>query len=267
MTKFRIRIGLDYQRYIDEERVNIKQFLDDVYMEYNSTIYKGSFCDNYNCQTAEGDTSYLNFDISMNAYSQYQLVLYLKCHDSICSNYNVSFFKSFEIMTQNFEIFHNASNPIKINDCFDNYEGNNTCINAYDGFNGIDFIKHTRLEVLAKLSTIVYEEKKGISRVMDYILGKDNTKKFAFIEPKESEYKHVSRSSGDYDYEEEEWGSDDFEEEELNYENEGEYFGLKNKYNNLNYNLGNPEEKGEEVEKEDEDYYRPIQLLSFLQNH
>ena len=98
MTKFRIRIGLDYQRYIDEKRVNIKQFLDDVYMEYNSTIYKGSFCDNYNCQTAEGDTSYLNFDISMNAYSQYQLVLYLKCHDSICSNYNVSFFKSFEIM-------------------------------------------------------------------------------------------------------------------------------------------------------------------------
>ena len=102
---------------------------------------------------------------------------------------------------------------------------------------------------------------------MDYILGKDNTKKFAFIEPKESEYKHVSRSSGDYDYEEEEWGSDDFEEEELNYENEGEYFGLKNKYNNLNYNLGNPEEKGEEVEKEDEDYYRPIQVAIIFTEH
>ena len=245
MTQFRIRVEIYYQKYIDDEKINITQFVNDLFMYYNHKYYKGSFCDNTECLSVDGDISYINFDINKTVYDDVPINIYLKCHDENCSNYNSSFFKSITVMTQNFEIIHNSSEPIKINNCFDSYEGVTSCVNSYETS---DIIKHKSLYIKTRLSTIVYEEKKGISSVLDYITNKKNSKIIAFIDPKESEHVNNNRTQSEHDYDGDPNDSTENEEENYEYENEyeyeyeNEYLARKNNINSL-YNIGYGEEE------------------------
>ena len=257
VAQFRIRVEINYQKYVDDEKINITQFAEDLFLDHKNNLYKGTFCDNYECSTRLGETSFVNFDINKTIYDDFPINLKLKCHDKNCSNYEPSFFKSLTVMTKNFEIVHNSSNPIKITNCFDNYEHNDSCINIYKTN---DIIKHTILEITTRLSTIVYEEKKGISRVLDYITNKKNARNISFIEPKESEHQNVNRTEDDYDFGGKPWSNADVEEEEQNYEYEYEYEYesdyLTNK-NNLSTNFKNYYEE-EEEENPSIDDLKPI---------
>lgn len=96
-------------------------------------------------------------------------------------------------MTKDFNIHHNLSEPFEIINCFDNYDVTNMCKNVLSNKFTLD--ERTPIKMDLKLSTIVYEEKKGISRLLDYLINKPNNKSIAYIEGEQSEI------SEDYDNE------------------------------------------------------------------
>ena len=215
LVKLRVRLSINYKRYIDDENVDIDEFISNIYMKIGTKIYKGSFCDNLECPDNKGDESFINFDINTTSYNRESLILYFKCKDDYCSNFNYSLLQSLYLMTANFEIIHNASDPIKVNDeCFNNYLVHEIC-NNYKMIE--DFHEGYYIVVESLFSTIIYEEKKGISRTLDHILGKENKKVFAYLD-QEHTYYHNEELVNKND-------------EDQHFENEKEYFSQRNKHN------------------------------------
>ena len=234
IAKLRVRLSINYQRYIDDENVDIDQFINNIYMRSGNNIYKGSFCDNLECPDNTGERSFINFDVNTTTYNP-SLIIYFKCNDNYCSNFNYSLPHSLFLMTANFVIDHNSPDPIKVNEeCFNKYDYGEICNNYFEAD---EFHEGYYLYVETRFSTIIYEEKKGISRTLDYILGKENKKPFAYIDTENSNYHNseLPDYSGEEDY----------------LENENKYFTQRNK-RNLN--------EGENGD------YQPLQLVQISVN-
>ena len=180
---FTIDLSLDYSVNSEFSNVNINEIKNNLYLVHNKTFYKGKFCSNKDC-TSEAGFSYIIFDIRKKIADGDDLSIYFKCNDSICSNYPQQFFRYIEIRTKNYEIKHEEPNALKIIDCLAHnppgFEdlGNKACTSTADG----TLEDNQAVYISTKLAPIVYEEKKGISRLFDYISGKDKKSYFAYIE-------------------------------------------------------------------------------------
>ena len=192
-TEYRFQVSMIYDVSLEEHTININDIIDNLFIKKDNIIYKGTFCNNKKCQS-NSDNSYMNFDITQKVYDNgTPYALYLRCNDSDCTNYDENIFDSLSVMTKDFNIHLNLSEPFEIINCFDNYDVTNICKNVLSNKFTLD--ESTPIKMDLKLSTIVYEEKKGISRLLDYLLNKPNNKSIAYIEGEQSEI------SEDYDNE------------------------------------------------------------------
>ena len=195
---------------------NITELMNNTFLVYDDKFYKGFL---YKTFYKPFYFYYLNFNITKkiieidtrhnNSFKKMKIVY--KYNNSNCSSFNNSFFENINIYTKNFEIINDGSIPIIIKDnCFlengcDSY--------AFKYFEGNESLKFT-----LNLSTIIYEEKKGISRLIDKLFNKSNKYEVSYI----SSYS-VSKSAINYNEEgEHPWFEDygpiyDNEEEEVNY--------------------------------------------------
>ena len=245
---FTIDLSLDYSVNSEFSNVNINEIINNLYLLHNKTFYKGKFCSNNDCPS-NADFSYIIFDIRKKIADGNDLSIYFKCNDSICSNYPQQFFRYVEIRTKNYEIKHEEPNALKITDClahnppgFEDFD-NNACTS----YTGGSLEDNQAVRISTKLAPIVYEEKKGISRLFDYISGKDKKSYFAYIEKDTTKVEvgyHKFLVNLDkngkivYDDEEEEYYDD--EEEEYYDDEDEEYYDSEDE---------------EYYDSEDEEYY------------
>ena len=158
-TEYRFQVSMIYDVSLEEHAININDIIDNLFIKKDNIIYKGTFCDNIKCQTNAGDNSYMNFDIKEKVYDEgTPYALYFRCNDSDCTNYDENIFDSLSVMTKDFNIHHNLSEPFEIINCFDNYDVTNMCKNYFSNKFTLD--ERTPIKMDLKLSTIVYEEKK-----------------------------------------------------------------------------------------------------------
>ena len=90
------------------------------------------------------------------------------------------------IMTKNYEIFHNSSIPIITHDCDMLNNEYDTEFKYCHSSAFAEVTKDQTLNLQIKLSSIVYEDKKGISRLFDYITGAESKFTIAYIEDDET---------------------------------------------------------------------------------
>ena len=178
--------GIPYQN------ISLEEIEKNLFLEIQGKFYKGKFCSNLDCMTGPGDKSFFIFNITKKIveFGQSNLVQVIyKCNDDDCSNFLYNTFMGVTITTENYEIIHNASNPIKKTECTPllsdgtNETYCNYIISEY-------FQDNKTLNLDFKLTSILYEEKKGISRLFDYISGKEKKYTTAFFEEetKRTEY-------------------------------------------------------------------------------
>ena len=229
---FTIDLSLDYSVNSEFSNVNINEIKNNLYLLHNKTFYKGKFCSNKDC-TSEAGFSYIIFDIRKKIADGDDLSIYFKCNDSVCSNYPQQFFRYVQIRTKNYEIKHEEPNALKITDClahtppgFEDFD-NNACTS----YTGGSLEDNQAVRISTKLAPIVYEEKKGISRLFDYISGKDKKSYFAYIEKDTTEVQdgytkflvNIDKNGNIVDDDQEEEYYDDEEEEYYDDEDE-EYY-------------------------------------------
>ena len=157
---------------ITYQNISIKKKKKNLFLEYNKKFYKGKFCSNLQCPTNLGDESFFIFNISKKIYeigraNSFKVVY--KCNDFSCSNFLNKTLMEILIKTENFEIIHNASEPIKKSECFPDASNETSC----NYFIRDNFHDNETLYLSFKLSSILYEEKKGISRLFDYITSQE----------------------------------------------------------------------------------------------
>ena len=125
------------------------------------------------------------------------------------------FFYSININTKNFEIINNG--PIQIlikDDCF--YQDNTIC----DSYAFETFKDNKTLFINLKLSTIVYEEKKGISRLVDKLFNKSSKYEISYIDNYSTYTLNYSHKDNDSWFGFDSNGlNNDNEEEEIDYKN------------------------------------------------
>ena len=195
--KIYIRINYELEPYeTPEQNVIIEEIEKNLFMEFDGKFYKGKFCSNIDCPTNTGNSFFI-FNITKKILEfekkEYINIIY-KCYDKKCSNFLKNTFLDIHITTPNFEIIHNASDPIKKFDCVPDVMNETTCNN----FIRNDLFDEQTLDLDFKLSSILYEEKKGISRLFDYIRGIEKKYRISFIE--ENTLK-IQNSSTQYYYE------------------------------------------------------------------
>jgi len=179
--KIYIRINYELEPYeTPEQNVIIEEIEKNLFMEFDGKFYKGKFCSNIDCPTNIGNSFFI-FNITKKILefekNEYINIIY-KCYDKKCSNFLKNTFLDIHIMTPNFEIIHNASDPIKKFDCVPDVNNETAC----NSFIRNDLFDEQTLDLYFKLSSILYEEKKGISRLFDYIRGIEKKYRISLIE-------------------------------------------------------------------------------------
>ena len=198
---------------IPYQNICFEEIEKNLFFEYDKKFYKGKFCSNLQCPTNLGDKSFFIFNISKKIYetkaNSFKVVY--KCNDFSCSNFLNNTFSEILIKTENFEIIHNASEPIKKSECFPDASNETSC----NYFIRDNFHDNETLYLTFKLSSILYEEKKGISRLFDYISGQEKKYRASHIEEDTKSIEYVSYP---YYYE----NDLNFDNNEDEYENEEE---------------------------------------------
>jgi len=167
----------------DDKNMNINELMNNTFLVYDNTFYKGSLKEKFYI-TWPFHEYLLNFYVTKNIFESItfapqlykDMQIIYKCNNSNCSNLNISFFDSINIKTKNFEIINNSPIPILIkDDCF--YQDNTIC----DSYAFESFKDNKTLMLDLILSTIVYEEKKGISRLVDKLFNKSSKYEISYI--------------------------------------------------------------------------------------
>ena len=170
-------MGIPYQN------ISIEEIQKNLFLENKGKLYKGKFASNNEITTNFGEESFFIFNIKRKIYEFESNVVNLiyKCDDYECNNFPNNTFLDISIVNENYEIIHNASNPIKKSECtpFISEPGKQNVCNYLISN---EFHDKKTLSLDFKLSSILYEEKKGISRLFDYISGQDKKYRTAFIE-------------------------------------------------------------------------------------
>jgi hypothetical protein len=207
----RIRIALNID-YSEKKNPYSKDIIDNFYLEYNNVYYKGYFCEPSNpfidstyqpeiCDSI-GGSALVIFNITKKVFDLSSLNLVYICNDTNCTNYPNSIFDGMILSLKDYKIFHNESLPFKFYDCGDSYTGGEHCHSQ----SFVNFRDNNKVFLNIYFTRILYEEKKGISRLIDYFFNKTNNYSIAYID--NSEYKYISdHKEKDKDYE------DDYEED------------------------------------------------------
>ena len=177
------------QNQIDE--IINKTFLFDLFAK---KYVKGYLCPKDICHNKNESIYSLIFNFTISIIKEPIFYLDFNCSDSICSNYPNNSFIHFSIITRDFEINHNESNPIITHDCIieNNFCEHHISSRLYDyqtiGFN-------------LKISSIIYKERQGISRFFDKIFDIKNNYSISSIEKSESEKSYLTKKNDSvYDY-------------------------------------------------------------------
>ena len=258
-TDFKIYIGINYELNpyeTPDQNVILKEIEENLLMEFDRKFYKGKFCSNIDCPTGPGNSFFIfNITKKILDFEKKEYINFIyKCNDKNCSNFLKNTFLNIYISTPNFEIIHNASEPIKKYECVLDVQNSSRC-NYYIRN---DLIEERTLNLNFKLSSILYEEKKGISRLFDYISGTEKKYRISFIE--ENTLK-VENDSAQYYHE-----SDEFLGENINnknfYEEEDEE---ESPYDNKKYYIL-ASMKTEPMDKYEKYMRSQIGLLTVLAN-
>ena len=183
---FTFYVGINYvldPNGIPYQNISIEEIEKNLFLESIGKIYKGKFASNLEINTNPDEKSFFIFKIKRKIFelgSKPVNIIY-KCDDYDCTNFLNNTFLDVSIINENYEIIHNASNPIKKSECtpFVSEPGKRDACNYL--ISGKFHDKET-LSLDFKLSAILYEEKKGISRLFDYISGEEKKYRTAFIE-------------------------------------------------------------------------------------
>ena len=172
--------------------INIDELVNRTFLKYDRGLYNGYLIQDCS-ESIESCRFSIIFKISKKIYDYYEsggsdsnkdIYIIYKCKDSECKDYvGYSFFERIIIWTNDFKIDHGASTPLIINKC--DIEREDSCRK------GIDILfqmkKHTQ-DLKLDLSTIIYEEKKGISRLFDRLFNKTNKYEISYIDNDKSSY-------------------------------------------------------------------------------
>ena len=136
---------------IPEKNFSLEEIEKNLFLEYNGNLYKGKY------SSKSSEFSYFIFNVTKKIFEYEKnnnLNIIYKCYDKTCSNFLKDTFMNIYITTQNFEIIHNASEPIKKSECLPEMDdpGNTTSCNYFISSNFID--EHT-LYLNFKLSSIL----------------------------------------------------------------------------------------------------------------
>ena len=182
-------ISLEVNKFTD---IDIDELVNRTFLKYDRGLYKG-----YLIQECHGSTGACDilivFKISKKIYDfcdlgypdyfpeQKIFVLY-KCNDFGCEDYvGDSFFNYISVSTNYFEIDHEASTPLIISKC--DRERIESC---RSGFSETFSESKSTIDLKLKLSTIFYEEKKGISRLFDRLFNRTNKYEISYIDSERS---------------------------------------------------------------------------------
>ena len=256
-------VGINYalnEYGIPYQNISIEEIEKNLFLENNGNFYKGKFCNNFDCMTGLGDRSFFIFNITKKIFefdkSNSVNVIY-KCNDDKCSNFLYYTFLDVTITTENKEIIHNASNPIKKTECIPlkSDAANETICNYYIN---ADFHDNETLNLKFKLTSILYKEKKGLSRLFDYITGKEKKYTAAFFE---EETKNVVYHPCSFYYEKDKnLNKENDNVKNYYYKEEEEGISYKNKYYTLTTVFTTPMDKYEKYLRSE------IGFLSVLAN-
>jgi len=175
--KMEFKIYLEINDYYD---IDINEIMNNTFLHYDGKLYNGYFQEICSKQSKYCG-SYIIFKFTKRIYEIFDkpgfkptkdMHIIYDYHNSNISKYNYSFFKRIDVTTKNFEIIHNASPPLIISDC---------TIGICNSQVG-SYLNKTTLTMEIHLSSIIYEEKKGISRLFDKLLNKSNRYEIAYID-------------------------------------------------------------------------------------
>ena len=201
----------------------LKNMDNNLLLKHNDLYYKSRHIDEY---TPE----HFFFDFKINLLESNDIDFYYKCDDYNCSNFPFdfdSYVGMFIINTKDFVIDHNAPNPIKTSYCA--WYGAAWQCHSTD-FS--DMYSNATLEINLDLFPLIYEEKKGISRIFDKILKRENRHSISVIGDTIKDYNDLNIWEIEYEEEEKEYNY----EEEYNPEVGEDYYKnatIKNKYYHL----------------------------------
>ena len=252
--------------FYQQNESKINEIINSTILEYKGKQYKGRLCHQdpddleNKCNTHDYGAYKMIFNLTANIIDEHgenTINIYYQCNDYNCSNFPNDSFYYLIINTKDFDIKHNEPNPIVTHDCL-SFQGEfgEDCQSNY----GNSLFDDKRLWLGIKLSTILYQDKKGISRIFDKILGKKNNYSISYILKDESE---------SYYYEDNyvieiESGSDETEEESdygYDYEESDEYYEYEDEYEDeYEYEYENEYED----EYEDEEEKKNIILLGLF---
>jgi len=194
-----------------DETLNLSEISENLLLGYKGKFRKGQLMVN-------SWGTYIKFDINKEVFnidrsSSNFITLVYKYNDTLHSNYPENIFLFAGITSKNVKISHNSSIPVSTSDCSLFY---------FTGYLG--YCKHfawgrihnnESLLITTKISSLYYEEKKGISRLFDKIMNKTNKYIISFIETGQSESEYHSHIFYDFEYYEESGLGEEGSEEEL----------------------------------------------------
>ena len=179
-------VGINYFLYPDGipyQNISIEEIEKNLFLENKGKFYKGKFASNLEITTNYGEKSFFIFNITRKIFEfdSNTIHFYYKCDDYNCSNFIYNTILDVSIVTENYQIVHNATNPIKKSKCYPfTTDGGNRDVCNYLILG--EFHDNETLNLNFKLTSILYKEKKGISRLFDYISNQEKNYTAAFFE-------------------------------------------------------------------------------------
>ena len=173
-----------------ENKSQINEIIDNTIAEYKGKQYKAWLCpkSNYLFDTLEHFDTKILFNITANIIDDTDrnfIDIYYICKDYNCTNYPNKAFYYLIINTKDFELKHDESNPIISQECL-TFWGLDAGYPCQSHFGNLLYDNQT-LTLNIKLFSIIYEDKKGISRVFDKIFNKKNNYSISYIQVEGSE--------------------------------------------------------------------------------
>ena len=207
----------------DDNYINKNELMKNTFLVYDNKLYKGSFHEAlYDDRPLHN--YFIDFYISKKIFEgvtflpqqNKEMQIVYKCNNSNCSNLNMSFFDSISINTKDFEIINDGPIPILVkDDCFQTHVCDSYAINFFEDNKTLIFD--------LELTTIVYEEKKGISRLIDKLFNKSSKYEISYIDNYSSYKRYYNYEDDDDD----DYGVE-FDNQDPNYDNEEEEIDYKN---------------------------------------
>jgi len=221
---FTVLVALNYPDFDNNKTINLSEIIDNLFLKYKGKYMKGKLTEcGSTCIKFDLKKEVVNSEKIGTIYNYAQLVY--KCNDTAHLNYPENIFSALFVGTKNFKINHNSSIPISTYECniYDSDSDSNVCNYREGG----DIHDNETLELGTLVSSIVYEEKKGISRLFDKIMNKTNKYIISYIETEKSSFEYKPDFGYEYEYDEEsenynpvkdyeeEWEEDDWNEDDV----------------------------------------------------